>query len=103
MPGGMKVKKYIAIGTWKDDEHKNLTSVAHSNMNMEHFRSDLRGNAFTPWVVLSEKKFELLRNTGEMELYYEVKKLTSDYWRWNTICQYIEECWDIMEERMAKA
>ena len=97
------MKKYIAIGTWKDDEHKNLTSVAHSNNNMADFRADLGGNGFTPWVVLSEKKFEVLRNTGEMELFGEVKKLTSDYWRWNTICDYIEQCWDLMEERMANA
>lgn len=97
------MKKYIAIGTWKDDETKMLTSVAHSNRNMEGFRQDLKGNGFTPWVVPSEKKFEVLGNTGEMELFDEVKKLTSDYWRWNTICEYIEQCWDIMEGRMAQA
>lgn len=97
------MKKYIAIGTWKDDETKRLTSVAHSNNNMSEFRQDLKGNGFTPWVVLSEKKFQLLGNTDGMELYDEVKKLTSDYWRWNTICEYIEQCWDIMEGRMAQA
>lgn len=97
------MKRYIAIGTWKDDETKMLTSVAHSNNNMAEFRQDLMGNCFTPWVVLSEKKFEVIRNTDEMELFDEVKKLTSDYWRWNTICEYIEQCWDIMEERWTKA
>jgi len=37
-----------------------------------------------------------------MELFYIVKKLTSNYRKWNEVCEYINQCWEIMEEKLAR-
>lgn len=96
-----KMKKYIAIGHF--DDSQNMTSVAMSTTSNKNFREDCGGNGFIPWVVISEKKMEILRNVDSFELFNEVKKLTSNYRRWNDICEYIEQCFDIMEEKLANA
>lgn len=95
------MKKYIAIGHWSDSE--NMTSVAMSTTSMKNFRDNLGGNGFIPYVVISEKKMETLKTVSEFDLFNEVKKLTSNYRRWNDICEYIEQCFDIMEEKMVNA
>lgn len=95
------MKKYLAIGHFEDSE--NMTSVAMSNRDMKNFKSDLGGNGFIAWAIITEKRMETLRNLDEFELFYEVKKMTSNYRRWNDICDYIEQCFDIMEEKMARA
>lgn len=99
------MKKYIAIGTWRDDSNKNLTSVALSTYNMTSFRDDLNGNGFIPWTIISEKKFETLLSVVDdgMELFNEVKKLTSNYRRWDLLVDYVEQCIDIMQERLNNA
>lgn len=95
------MKKYIAIGHFGDSE--NMTSVAMSDISMKNFRENLSGNDFIPWVVISEKKMEVLRNLDSFDLFNEVQKLTSNYRRWNDITEYIEQCFDIMEEKLARA
>lgn len=95
------MKKFIAIGHWSDS--KNMTSVACEVPTNKSFRNTLAGNAFIPYVVISEKKMEVLKNTSGLELYDEVKKLTSNHRRWIDVTEYIEQCFDIMEERMANA
>lgn len=95
------MKKYIAIGHF--DDSKNMTSVAMSCTTNKSFRENLGGNGFIPYVVISEKKMEILKNVSDMELFDEVKKLTSNYRRWNDLCDYIEQCFDIMEEKLARA
>lgn len=95
------MKRYIAIGHFGDD--KNTTCVACTASSIKNFRQDLGGNDFIPYVVISEKKMEILRNTNEFDLFDEVKKLTSNYRVWNEVCEYIEQCFDIMEERFARA
>lgn len=93
------MKKYIAIGHWTENE--NMTSVANTAMTMKNFRDDLGGNNFVPYVVISEKKFEKLLNGADV--WEEVKKLTSNYRKWNDITEYIAQCLDIMEEKMKNA
>lgn len=95
------MKKYIAIGHFNDS--KNMTSVAMSASSIKNFRDDLGGNGFIPWVVISEKKMETLKNVDCMEIFDEVKKLTTNYRRWNDVTEYIEQCLDIMEEKLARA
>lgn len=95
------MKKFIAIGHFDDSE--NMTSVAMCANNMKNFRQDLGGNGFIPWVIISEKKLEVLKNADCMALFDEVKKLTTNYRKWNDICEYIEQCLDIMEEKLARA
>jgi hypothetical protein len=95
------MKKYLAIGHWNDSE--NMTSVAMATTTIKNFRDNLGGNGFIPWVIITEKKMETLKNTDSFYLFDEVKKMTSNYRRWNDICEYIEQCFDIMEEKMANA
>lgn len=95
------MKKYIAIGHFKESE--NMTSVAMATISIKNFRDNLGGNAFIPWAIISEKKMEVLKNTDSFDLLDEVKKLTTNYRRWNDICEYIEQCFDIMEEKIERA
>lgn len=95
------MRKYIAIGHFKWSE--NITSVAMKNNTMKDFRNDCGGNEFIPLAILTEKKMETIKKTDKFHLYDEVKKMTSNYRKWNDICDYIEQCFDIMEEKMEKA
>ena len=95
------MKKYLAIGHFNDSE--NMVSVAMQASTIKNFRENLDGNGFVAWAIISEKKMETLKNADCFELFEEVKKLTSNYRRWNDITDYIEQCFDIMEEKMLKA
>ena len=95
------MKKFIAIGHF--DDSTNMTSVAMTALNIKDFRQNLGGNGFIPWVVISESKMETLKNTSDMDLFDEVKKLTSNYRKWNDICEYLEQCFDIMEDKLERA
>lgn len=95
------MKKYLAIGHWNDSE--NMVSVAMATTTMKNFRDNLSGNGFIPYVIISEKKMETLKNTDSFDLFDEVKKLTTNYRKLNDLCDYIEQCLDIMEEKMANA
>ena len=54
---------------------------------------------------LAIKKYaeKILKNTDSFDLFDEVKKMTGNYRKWNDICDYIEQCFDIMEEKLANA
>lgn len=95
------MKKYAAIGHFKGSE--NMVSVAMKSTTIKSFRENLYGNEFIPFCIISEKKFEVLKNADCMDLFEEVKKMTTNYRKWNDICEYIEQCSDIMEERLANA
>ena len=95
------MKKYIAIGHFADSE--NMTSVAMECSTRKNFVDNLGGNGFIPWAIISEKKMEVLKTVDSFDLFDEVKKLTGNYRRWNDLCEYIEQCFDIMEERIANA
>lgn len=95
------MKKYIAIGHFKESE--NMTSVAMKANTIKDFRNDLGGNEFIPWVIISEKKMEILKTADCFDLFEEVKKMTTNYRKWNDIAEYIEQCFDIMEEKMLTA
>lgn len=95
------MKKYLAIGHFGDSQ--NMTSVAMVATTKKTFREDLGGNDFIPYCIISEKKMEVLKQVSDMDLFDEVKKLTSNYRKWNDICDYVEQCMDIMEDKMARA
>lgn len=95
------MKKYLAIGHWYDSE--NIVSVAMETTSIKNFRDNLGGNGFIPFVIISEKKMEILKNIDSFDLFDEVKKMTGNYRKWNDICDYIEQCFDIMEEKLANA
>lgn len=95
------MKKYLAIGHW--DNKDEITSVAMKYTSIRNFRQDLKGNGFVPYVVITEKKMEILKNLDGFDLFGEVEKMTTNYRKWNLISEYIEQCFDIMEEKMQTA
>ena len=95
------MKKYLAIGHWTGND--NTTCVAMKANNAKDFRDQLNGNGFIPFVGITEKKLETLESVEGFEIYEEVKKMTTNYRRWEDITEYIEQCFDIMIEKMQKA
>ncbi len=85
---------YAAIGHFKGSE--NMTCVASTNATKKAFQDDLRGNEFVAYAVLTEWMFGRLMSLKDFELYEQVKKLTSNYRKWNDLTDYIEQCSDII-------
>lgn len=95
------MKTYAAVGHFKGSE--NMVSVAMKSSTMKSFRENLYGNEFVPYVIISEKKFEALKQTDSFTIFDEVKKMTTNYRIWNDLCDYFDQCMDILEERFEKA
>ncbi len=97
------MKVYAAIGHWKGSE--NITSVAERQVSKKDFLQDLRGNEFVPYVVITEgmmKRLVALTNES-FGLYDQVKKMTSNYRVWNDVTEYLEQCFDILCEKISAA
>ena len=93
---------YLAIGHFKDS--KNVTSIAAQQTTKKDFMRDCYGNEFVPWVVITEKTFERLsKRDDELAVWEIVKKLTSNYRVWNAVADYIEQCFDLMTEKLQAA
>lgn len=93
------MKKFLAIGHFKGSE--NTTSVADFASNKACFIDNLKGNEFVAYVIISEKKLNDFKDTeNNMEIYEMVKKMTSNYRKWNEVTEYIEQCMDIMKTKM---
>nr|WP_325295118.1 hypothetical protein [uncultured Oscillibacter sp.] len=96
---------YIAIGHFKDSE--NTISVAMTAHTKKDFMADLRGNEFVQYVVLTESMVEKFRAILAADdcfgVFEQVKKLTTNYRVWNEVTDYIEQCFDFIEERLAAA
>lgn len=97
----MAEKKYIVIGHWK--ESKNMTCISSIGSSIKELRKDLSGNAFVPYVVITEEKFHNLKNMHSLDIYEEVKKMTTNYRVWDDVTDYILQCFDIMEEKLSRA
>lgn len=95
------MKKYIAIGHWEGNQ--NTTSVSVKASTISSFRDDLKGNGFKAYVILTEKNFNEIKNMNCFEIFERIKKLTSNWRKYNEITDYIEQCADIMESRLANA
>lgn len=95
------MKKYLAIGHFRDS--KNMTSVSMKNNSMADFRTDLSGNEFIPYVIFTEKAVYNLADVDSFDLFDIIKKKTSNYRKWNDIYEYIDQCYDIMLDKLANA
>lgn len=95
------MKKYIAVGhfKWKD----NLTSVAETQSNMAAFKNDLVGNEFVAYIVLTEEKFHEFAGLDQWQTYNKAKKSIRNWRKRDIVSDYIGQCYDIMEERLANA
>ncbi|MBO6266976.1 MAG: hypothetical protein J6M06_01955 [Synergistaceae bacterium] len=99
------MKTYAAIGHFKDS--KNIVSVAMTANSVKDFRGDLFGNEFVPYVVLTENMVAKLHAAYAADncfgVYDQVKKLTTNYRVWSDVADYIEQCFDIIDEKIAAA
>ena len=96
------MNKYIAIGHFKGSKESTI-SVVDLASTKANFAENLRGNEFVAIAILTEKAFNEIKNMDAMEMYDKVKKLTTNWRVWNLICEYIEQCSDIVEEKIANA
>ncbi|WP_289415023.1 hypothetical protein [Bacteroides acidifaciens] len=97
-----KMKVYAAIGHFKDN--KNMVCVAMTQLTKKAFMQDCYGNEFVPYVVITEPMLEKFLACADcMEIFDQVKKLTSNYRVWNDVTDYIEQCSDIISDKMEAA
>ena len=97
------MKTYIAIGYFKFNGVERTQSVAMKQKTMAAFREDLKGNEFVAYAVFTAERFQKLQSLGWMDRWYEVKKMVSNYRKWDLVDEYIEQCSDIIEEKIAAA
>lgn len=95
------MKKYIAIGHW--DGNENTTSTACMEDTKAKFAETLKLNGFRAYIILTEKAFDEMKALDCFALYEKVKKLSSNWRKWNEVTEYIEQCMDIMGEKLANA
>ncbi len=92
------MKMYGAIGHFK--ESKNITFVTHKNHSMKDFKTDLKGNAFVPYMIVTSATMHAIRN--DADVWEMVKRKVTNYRKWEEVTEYIAQCFDIMEERFYK-
>lgn len=92
------MKVYAAIGHFK--KNKNTTSVAMKNTTKKEFVRNLYGNEFVPYIVITEQMLEKLAKCDSWELFEQVKKMTTNYRVWNEVTEYLEQCFDILSDRV---
>lgn len=102
---GSMTEKEPLLGRF--DIFQTSPSVAMTAYTKKDFMHNLYGNEFVPYVVLTEsmiEKFRTLLAAGEcFGVYEQVKKLTTNYRVWNEVTDYIEQCFDLIEERIEAA
>jgi len=96
------MKVYAAIGHFKGES--NTISIASTQNTKKDFRKDCYGNGFVPYVIITEKKFkEIAACDDNMEIWEITKKLTTNYRVWNIVADYLEQCLNILENKMNAA
>lgn len=96
------MKVYGAIGHWKKSE--NITSIAEHQQSKAAFITDCHGNAFVPYIVITEPMLKkLLDENSALTLFEQVTRMTTNYRVWNIVCDYIEQCGYILEEKFNAA
>ena len=93
---------YVAIGHFKDN--KNITCVALTQVTKKAFIADCYGNEFVPYVVLTEKIFQKIQSCPDsMEIFKQVKKMTTNYRVWDDVTDYLCNCFDIVINKVENA
>lgn len=93
-------RKYLAIGHWI--ESSNVTCISAFGLSIRDFRGTLSANGFVPYVVMTEERFNHLKNMDSFDIFETVKKMTTNYRVWDVVTEYIEQCSDIMEEKLSR-
>lgn len=91
------MKKYIAIGHWKEQD--NVSSVVCESDSIKAFRKELVSNGFVQYVILSEDKFNSMLDIIDdgMALFYKLKGISRNT---NTVVEYIQQCYDIIQYKL---
>ncbi len=94
---------YAAVGHWKDS--KNITAIINTQNTKKAFMRDCYGNNFVPYVVMTEAVLEKIFSLEcNMDVFEQVKKLTSNYRVWNAVTDYLTEGPDMLRSaRLLKA
>lgn len=96
------MKVYAAIGHFRDN--KNMVCVAMTQNTKKAFMQDCYGNEFVPYVVITESMLDKLFACDNcMDIFEQVKKMTSNYRVWNEVTDFIEQCSDIISDKMEAA
>lgn len=96
------MKVYAAIGHFRDN--KNMVCVAMTQNTKKAFMQDCYGNEFVPYVVITESMLDKLFACDNcMDIFEQVKKMTSNYRVWNEVTDFIEQCSDIISDKMETA
>lgn len=96
------MKKYLVIGHFKG--YGDMMCVAAKHVTKKSFRADCYGNGFVPYVIITEKMLEKLKGMSDTwDIFQQVKKMTSNYRKWEEITDYISQCMDIICEKMEYA
>ncbi len=95
------MKKYIAIGHWRESMDATI-SIATTGTSLKDARHTYAANEFVPYVIISEKKFNEMKDATSIEVFEQIQKMTSNYRKWNLITDYIDQCFDIMEEKLSE-
>lgn len=93
------MKIYAAIGRFKDERH--MTAIVLTQNTKKAFMRDCYGNGFVPYVVLTETMIDkVFALECSMDVYEQVKKLTSNYRVWNNVTDYIAQCGECILDRV---
>jgi hypothetical protein len=110
-------RKYLAIGHWMEsnvrssnfnsepsqgESSENVTCISAFGLSIRDFRGTLSANGFVPYVVMTEERFNHLKNMDSFDIFETVKKMTTNYRVWDVVTEYIEQCADIMEEKLSR-
>lgn len=90
---------YVAIGHFKGTE--NITCLVGNQATKKLFQDDLIRNGFVAYVVLTEQMVKRLMLLEGIDRYNQVKRLTSNYRKWNEVTDYIAQCSDIIVSKMS--
>lgn len=90
------MKKFVAIGHW--DFNKNITCAAGDARTMSEFKDDLNANGFTAWMVFSEEKVNAYKAADVFERW---DMINSRNRHCLDIKDYMDECMDIIENKLA--
>ena len=93
-------RKYIAIGHWKGSG--NVTCVSTFGLSIKDFQGTLSVNGFVSYVVMTEERFNRVKDMDSFDLFETVKKMTTNYRVWAVVTDYILQCSDVIEERLSK-
>ena len=94
------MKKYVAIGHWYNNN--NTTCFVGEADSIAEFRTDLKCNGFRVYVVLSDRKLAECKNANEFEIFEIIKKLTTNYRKWNEVVDYVEQCMGTIEYKFSR-